>query len=54
MADDRYIEVKTETRHRNTASGCRYDLGRCYRAVGNKVLSSVSNNDLYTFIAARR
>lgn len=53
-AIDRYIEVKTETPHRNTASGYKYDLGQFYRAVGNKVLSSVSNDDLYTFIAAMR
>jgi integrase/recombinase XerD len=49
-AIDKYLAVTTQTKHANTASGYHHTLKQFYRAIGNKLLTSVSRDDFYKFI----
>jgi integrase len=49
-AIDKYLAVIVQTKHANTAGGYHHTLNQFYRAIGNKLLTSVSRDDFYKFI----
>jgi integrase/recombinase XerD len=49
-AIDKYLAHVKEHRHQNTADGYRHTLSQFHRAVGNKPLTAITEDDFYKFI----